>query len=1268
MDKKYQFQKLTPYDGVEMGVYEEAMKYIFASDDIRNIAISGVYGAGKSSVIESYKKAHPKKKFMHISLAHFEAQESENNAGKDKSSKDNDSADAKAKSVAALEGKIINQLVHQIDPQDIPQTMFRMKKDASSGEIFKMALGTTLFIAIVCFLRFKGVWVNMINDFSFTPLRNALQFTTSNEIELILGAVNLIILFWVIYQIILLQKNQKLFKKLIFQGNQIEIFEESRDSFFDKYLNEVLYLFEHTKVDGIIFEDIDRYDSKVIFEKLREINYLLNRRRNLNEECDSPKVIRFFYLLRDDLFDSKDRTKFFDFILPVVPSVDASNSLDKFIEYFEKANLLPLFDRGFLQELSLYVDDMRILKNICNEFVVYHERLRTSFSEQSNNKLLAMITYKNIFPKDFGCLQVKTGYVYALFSEKKVFIRKQREELEREMKRLQTENERIDSELCEDLDELNAIYFSISGQLRADNKQENEYGSRKEFVKALLNSTNVQRFYTRTYNSGWEAFSIDAAKKEMEKNSEYIDRKQLVEKKLNSQVKKNNNRISELKNQIEVLNSAYLKDIITRENEKEIFSFNYRNALNEIDVFEDVKRSPYFDLIKFLIRNGYLDETYPDYMTYFYENSITANDKTFLRGVADKHAKPYDYTLDNAALVASRMRVIDFKEEEALNYQLLDELLSNAGNYKEQLQNFMHLIWNYEPVEFVNRFLERSVNRKLFVKMLNDFWTGACSWILTTDEFTELIRRRYVADTLCSVPDKRFAGHNPDNVIKHYIESDAEFLSVDDIDENKLKSKLSLLNVEFKDIDFETANQELLKYVYENNLYDINMEMIFKFLECYYDLEKEENILGQNLSIIRSREKEPLCSYIDWNIDLYLERLLAATEETGDTDEVVCYVLNCSDVTDENKNKYLDSSKTSISQINAITDKQWWGELLSRDKVVKSAENLCDYYFSSGNGMDETLIRYINSFEEPPVFADIDFDQKYGEGSQGKLFIDVICCNRIHNDKYEAVVSALQRVCTALNRTDIDSDKVAILIRRGKLVMNADNLTIVREHYPDLCREFIIKNIAKYLLLVDETTLPASELLQLLESSIDDEFKIKLLEYASEPVSVQGKHYSNRIKEYIVENLYDSKDLKHLLFIYPAESAKMQALILSLAEKHLREVEKLNCRLHFALLKNLLQSGNIKAVDKIELLAQQIKLGLNKNNARTAFRELGLKEFNQVFDGKLNQIEATDVNESVLEALLQRNWITGYEEDEEDPEFFRVQISSVRKNKAVLFP
>jgi hypothetical protein len=56
MENAYKFQKLTPIQDVDLSIYKEALDFVFANEDIKNIGVSGAYCAGKSSVIESYKK------------------------------------------------------------------------------------------------------------------------------------------------------------------------------------------------------------------------------------------------------------------------------------------------------------------------------------------------------------------------------------------------------------------------------------------------------------------------------------------------------------------------------------------------------------------------------------------------------------------------------------------------------------------------------------------------------------------------------------------------------------------------------------------------------------------------------------------------------------------------------------------------------------------------------------------------------------------------------------------------------------------------------------------------------------------------------------------------------------------------------------------------------------------------------------------------------------------------------------------------------------
>lgn len=108
------FQKLTPISDADLSVYEEAIDYVFDNNDIRNIALSGAYSSGKSSILESYKKKHANRRFVHISLTHFQSPE-----------QDDGQVDEPVKE-SVLERKILNQLIHQIPAAKIPQTNFRV--------------------------------------------------------------------------------------------------------------------------------------------------------------------------------------------------------------------------------------------------------------------------------------------------------------------------------------------------------------------------------------------------------------------------------------------------------------------------------------------------------------------------------------------------------------------------------------------------------------------------------------------------------------------------------------------------------------------------------------------------------------------------------------------------------------------------------------------------------------------------------------------------------------------------------------------------------------------------------------------------------------------------------------------------------------------------------------------------------------------------------------------------------------------------------------
>lgn len=479
IDNKIIFQKLTPIDNVDMKVYEEALNYVFKNNDIKNVAISGPYSAGKSSLLESYKKKHSDKKFLHISLAHFNDTKTDE---KDSNKKEFGNTET------VLEGKILNQLIQQLDAREIPQTNFHVKRTVSGWKCVWLSLGIVLFVLSLLHIKYFSSWTNWINSLETSCIKNVLVKSTDPYSVMISGILAIILLFLGVWQVIVIQKNKNIFRKVSVQGNEIEIFAEDNNSYFDKYLNEVLYLFENSCVDVIVFEDIDRFDDNKIFERLREINILSNIRLK-NKKKNELNTLRFFYLIRDDIFVNKDRTKFFDYILPVIPVLDSSNSYNQMKKHFEEADLFNLFSERFLRGLSLYIDDMRVLKNIYNEFMVYFHKLNDI--ELVADKMLALITYKNIFPKDFVNLQLNKGFVYEIFNQKEKFIVDEKSLCEEKIERKKKQIEDVKTEKLESIAELEDVK---NGKYNRDRNEysewiKKEYPFRKKAIEYKSNNS-----------------------------------------------------------------------------------------------------------------------------------------------------------------------------------------------------------------------------------------------------------------------------------------------------------------------------------------------------------------------------------------------------------------------------------------------------------------------------------------------------------------------------------------------------------------------------------------------------------------------------------------------------------------------------------------------------------------------------------------------------------------------------------------------------------
>lgn len=1192
--KKYIFEKLTPVTDSDISVYESAIDFVFDNDDVKNIALSGAYGAGKSSVLASYKSSHPGTKFLHISLAHF--QDDQNNINSDVPIKE-----------SVLEGKILNQLIHQIPAEKIPQTNFRVKKSTGNGAIICYTIATAFFLLFLLHILFFDNWSQFVGTLPDGIIQRFLNLSTANISLLFSGIGCFAIACFFFFRILLVQKNKSIFKKLSFQGNEIEVFEESDDSYFDKYLNEVLYLFENVQENVIVFEDMDRFDASKIFERLREINTLVN----LQREKENKPVLRFFYLLRDDIFISKDRTKFFDCIIPVVPVVDSSNSYNQFISHLEKNNLLSKFNEGFLQGISLYVDDMRLLKNICNEFLIYYNRLNTT--ELDYNKMFALITYKNLFPRDFSDLQLNKGFVYALFDNKRNFIDNTCAELKSKIEATKKRITDANTELTISKSELDLIF-----------KPKRDY-------------------YSRLTDSD---------------QADYDRRLQAVTDRKDEAIQSLEGQIIEYEEALQQIECASLASVITRENIDEVFSLTVTNEIGAKNDFNEIKGSEYFALVKYLIRNGYIDETYADYMTYFYENSLSRVDKIFLRSITDKKAKPYNYELKSPETVFSRLQPNDFDQEETQNFMLCDYLLSKKST-SEHLAHFISQFRNSKKYSFISQFFNCTTQMPLFIQIFNKQWPTLFVDMQGKDGFSGEQLRLFSVHTLHFVDSATLNKVNENSVLTEYINGADDYLAIQSPQVEKLISAFQQLNVCFPEINYDCSDKGLILAVYENDLYELNFGNISMFLKNVWNIDSFEDIIHKSYTIISSDKMSPLYKRIDSNMPGYVDILLQECNGKIIDDECVAIdLLNCTDISKSQKEEYIKSLITPLHVLSSVKDHSIWASLLDTDILIRSEQNVLDYFCIKGK-LDVGLISFINSANHLLDFSSANISLT--EDQSNSLFNETIVCNEILDTQYASILKSLQRYDEAFDIPDIQESKVNILICNNIIRMNPDTLKYMRNEYPSVIPFFIEKNIDEYERMMSSDLFVQSELLEILSWNISDTIKLKLLEFSDDEISIIGKDYSTQICVYILTHNLEQDDMGVLYKVYSNQQAEIQKIILENAMVNIEEIILDPNIADTSLKEKILIDSNLAFEKRVNLFVAMLPY-IEQDEACKYLSALNLHEYVRIFDSHNKpKFEINQQSEIILDAFKQKGWIFEYVEDENRPGYYKIRRREPRK-------
>ena len=401
------------FDEKHHGLYVKRLEQAVRNPKVRNIALTGGYGTGKSSVIQGLvERIHSSKELkkirpITISLPTIQIA---------------DDSDSRDDSTDRIQREIVKQLLYRSNPRKMRGSQYRRITHVTTAQRATAYFIVAAILTFIFWLLAKPDW-----HWHWSQGGSLWGYWQPIMVQAILWGLTFYTdWIWV---------DKPTIKGLELGPTKLELEKNSSgSSYFDQCLNEIIYYFEVSGANFVIFEDLDRFDDLYIFDALHELNELINislGQERFTEQKNPP--VKFLYATRDSIFEHKtkgiienadarythrleieNRTKFFDVIVPIIPFSTSRNAYEYLKQLIDSSAFSIEIDRKLLEIVGSEISDYRLLANIVSEFQVFAEQIFTSwgnnketaeFFKDHANYLFAFVTYKNTHLTEYEKIQ-----------------------------------------------------------------------------------------------------------------------------------------------------------------------------------------------------------------------------------------------------------------------------------------------------------------------------------------------------------------------------------------------------------------------------------------------------------------------------------------------------------------------------------------------------------------------------------------------------------------------------------------------------------------------------------------------------------------------------------------------------------------------------------------------------------------------------------------------------------------------------------------------
>lgn len=999
------------------------LKNAIDQPNVFNIALTGSYGAGKSSILKTFKAYYPEYHYVNVSLASFVEVNMSESDSTPKSKEDSFEEQ--------LEYSILQQLFYHVKATNIPESRFGRIERTSSKKRILNSVSILLFVVANLFLFCQ----EQVTKYFLIPtevLKSSFLFGISI-------CVFIIGIWVVLFQLILFIKKISI-KNLTLDKATLEFEEKKNVSIMNRYLDEILYLFQGNKYNVVIFEDIDRFENTHIFTKLRELNLILNQSEEIGRR------IVFLYALKDDIFaNAEERTKFFDYIVPVIPFVNASNSGDLFRRKITGLRIPEVeVSSSFITDISAFVNDMRVLTNVVNEFDLYRNLLDKKLKKE---KLLAMILYKNLYPTDFSLLHQNKGVVYETFMSAETLRDEILEDDRTQIDKVDSNLQAINEECLRNLNELYAViigkfitlYPDGGWYLYCDNKRRgiSEFYSDENILKILNGQVGFSEDYSRP-----RFFSKEEIKNVLGNSFDYEKRKKRIQSITDDKIKTLRDKRKALMDDIAAIEKHTLSDI----------------AKSDRDIFEHVGtikgQEEKYKVLKYLLEKGYIDEEYFFYISIFQEGRLTPSDQEFLLSIKFNAPKEFDYKLQEIPSLIQNLSAVDYDHKGILNKDLLEYCLLHEDEYEEECDAILkQMVVHEQYIDLLYQFMQEGNCVPTFIKRLvhiDNVWKSLDKDInhIAKDKNKVISMMFKYAD----INDIRTV--NTSYPFNTYINDNNNYSELfEDIDQVRARELLDLLNLNVQSLIDDSNAADTYSYIYKNNMYALtldNVKVIFKHNELPVD-----NLDSAIYTSIEETELNELQDYVHQELPAIVENLMLASSNTHESSDTIVSLME-EDIQTSDIIKLIKHNDTLWDDCKNITDQNVVSTLFVENKIKMTFENVKYYCSCIGSwNIDNILTAFMNRNEEKSMEEFTKLVES-NDAHEIELLLSVVQADDI---KDNIAYSVFNNHCLI----DVWSKNLSQLnVKRVRYVVDEGIISISPSNYQDIITEHPL--LSKYLL------------------------------------------------------------------------------------------------------------------------------------------------------------------------------------------------------------